>query len=101
MALTMSTTTKDVIYDINHNDQADNTDSTEKGRRLDYVETDTDIIAVTQKSPYFERNFIGTYAAVCLGALSCYGGFVLPATSLALINEDIGTKLTPGLVLIR
>jgi hypothetical protein len=101
MAPTMSTTTKDDIYDISHNDEADNTDPAEKGRRLDYVATDTNVIAVTQKSPYFERNFIGTYAAVCLGTLSCYGGFVLPATSLALINEDIGTKLSPGLVSMR
>lgn len=51
-----------------------------------------DIIRVTQKSPYLEKNFIGTYIAISLGGLSAYGGFVMPATSLALINADIGTR---------
>lgn len=50
-----------------------------------------DVINVTQQSPYLEKNFIGTYLAISLGGLSAYGGFVMPATSLALINEDIGT----------
>ena len=54
------------------------------------VHADVDVLQVTKKRPYLEINFIGTYLAVCLGALACYGGFVMPATSLALINEDIG-----------
>ena len=54
------------------------------------AESNIDVVEITQGNPYFEPNFIGTYLAVCLGALSSYGGFVMPATSLALINADIG-----------
>ena len=54
------------------------------------VTSQDDVLEVTKERPYGELNFIGTYVAVCLGALACYGGFVMPATSLALINEDIG-----------
>jgi len=50
-----------------------------------------DVADITQKHPYFEPNFIGTYIAICLGALSSYAGFVMPATSLSLTNADIGT----------
>jgi len=72
-------------------DQIDLVDVPNQGNNLAYVETNMDVVALTEKNPYFERNFIGSYLAVCLGALSSYGGFVLPATSLALINADIGT----------
>jgi len=54
------------------------------------VDSTIDVVDITQANPYFEPNFIGTYFAVCLGALSSYGGFVMPATSLELINQDIG-----------
>lgn len=63
-------------------------------RGVDHVTSDVDVIQVTKERPYLELNFIGTYFAVCLGALACYGGFVMPATSLALINEDIGQCAT-------
>lgn len=56
---------------------------------LEHVET-IDVLHVTQRSPYRDPKFIGTYLAVCLGALSSYGSFVMPATSLLLINADIG-----------
>ena len=59
------------------------------------TQSDHDVLRVTQKRPYGEINSIGTYVAVCLGALSCYGGFIMPATSLALINEDIGNLVHP------
>ena len=54
------------------------------------VHDEADVLHVTQGRPYGEINFIGTYCAVGLGALAAYGGFVMPATSLLLINADIG-----------
>ena len=51
---------------------------------------DVDVLEITTKRPYKEVGFIFTYIAACLGALAAYGGFVMPATSLALINLDIG-----------
>ena len=62
----------------------------EDDKPLDPVESNVDVLHITQKRPYRDVNFIGTYLAVCLGALASYGGFVMPATSLLLINEDIG-----------
>ncbi|OAG42658.1 hypothetical protein AYO21_03243 [Fonsecaea monophora] len=49
-----------------------------------------DVVEITTKSPYREINFYGTFAAVTLAASSSFGGFLLPATSLTLINADIG-----------
>jgi len=60
-----------------------------KTEHIEHVET-IDVLHVTQRSPYRDPKFIGTYLAVCLGALSSYGSFVMPATSLLLINADIG-----------
>lgn len=60
------------------------------GSEAEHVTADVDVIEVTKERPYGETNFIGTYIAVCFGALACYGGFVMPATSLLLINADIG-----------
>ena len=65
-------------------------DKAEVGSEAEHVTADVDIIEVTKERPYGEINFIGTYIAVCFGALACYGGFVMPATSLLLINADIG-----------
>lgn len=59
--------------------------------RLKAIASNVDKLEVTKERPYREINFIGTYLAVCLGALACYGGFVMPATSLTLIEEDIGS----------
>ena len=58
--------------------------------RIKPTASNVDKLEITKERPYGEINFIGTYIAVCLGALACYGGFVMPATSLALIEEDIG-----------
>jgi hypothetical protein len=63
-----------------------------KGHLETHVEED--VIVVTTKRPYREINFLMTYIAAGLGALASFGGFVMPATSLALINEDLGTKAT-------
>ncbi|KAK3668757.1 hypothetical protein LTR22_000237 [Elasticomyces elasticus] len=61
------------------------------------VHTDVvaDVVVVTSKRPYREVNFIFTYIAACLGALASFGSFVMPATSLALINESIGRLSSP------
>ena len=56
------------------------------------VHDKADVLRVTHDRPYGEMNFVGTYVAVCLGAQACYGSFVMPATSLALIEADIGTR---------
>ncbi|KAK4936010.1 hypothetical protein LTR10_023057 [Elasticomyces elasticus] len=61
--------------------------------KLASTESDMDVVVLTQKNPYFEFNFIGTYVAICLGTMSSYGGFVMPATSLALINETIAVSI--------
>ena len=67
-----------------------NSEKASNDHRLKPTASNVDKLEVTKERPYREINFIGTYFAVCLGALACYGGFVMPATSLALIEEDIG-----------
>ena len=54
------------------------------------VHTNIDVIETTTESPYKEANFIGTYVAIALGTCGAFAGFVMPVTSLALINADIG-----------
>ena len=49
-----------------------------------------DVVEITHSAPYKSINFLGTYLACALGAVASYGGYVMPATSLSLINEDIG-----------
>lgn len=68
--------------------------ASEAGHELGTTHNNIDVIHVSHERPYSETNFIGTYIAICLGALACYGGFVMPATSLAQINAAIGNELT-------
>lgn len=42
------------------------------------------------KGYYYSPQFIGTVVAVCLGSTCAFLGWVLPANTLSLINEDIG-----------
>lgn len=42
------------------------------------------------KGYYRSANFLGTFAAVCMGIICSYLGWVLPANTLSLINDDIG-----------
>lgn len=58
--------------------------------QLDRETGAADVAEITTKNPYFEINFIGTYVAILMGVIASYGGFVMPATSLAFINDDIG-----------
>ena len=73
-----------------HDAEFNNENTPSDTKRLKPTVSNVDKLEVTKERPYREINFIGTYIAVCLGALACYGGFVMPATSLALIEEDIG-----------
>lgn len=48
---------------------------------------------------YFRSlNFIGTVVAVCTGSICAYLGWVLPANTLTLINQDIGPSPNLGWV---
>lgn len=49
-----------------------------------------DVAEITTKNPYTEINFIGTYVAILMAVIASYGGYVMPVTSLAFINDDIG-----------
>ncbi|KAL1591906.1 hypothetical protein SLS60_011498 [Paraconiothyrium brasiliense] len=42
------------------------------------------------KGYFWSIQFVGTVIAVCSGSICAYLGWVLPANTLALINEDIG-----------
>lgn len=55
-----------------------------------------DVAEITTKNPYTEVNFIGTYVAILMGVIASYGGYVMPVTSLAFINNDIGQLKTAG-----
>ena len=57
---------------------------------LSNTELNKDAVEFKQAYSYLERNFVGTYLAICLGTLATYGAFIMPATSLDLINKDIG-----------
>lgn len=46
--------------------------------------------AAMPRGYYLSINFLATFAAVCLASICAYLGWVLPANTLALINEDIG-----------
>lgn len=59
-------------------------------KHLHPVESNVDVLHISHQRPYKNVNFIGTYVAVGLGAFGAYGGFVMPATSLLLIDADIG-----------
>ena len=73
-----------------HDADLDSEKEVSDDNRIKPTASNVDKLEITKERPYGEINFIGTYIAVCLGALACYGGFVMPATSLALIEEDIG-----------
>lgn len=53
---------------------------------LDRTHTEIDVVHTTQKNPYHELNFIGTYAAALLSCCGTFVGFLMPVTSLQLIE---------------
>jgi hypothetical protein len=57
---------------------------------LDRTHTNKDVIQTTQESPYREVNFVGTYLAILLGCNAAFAGFLMPVTSLALIEAELG-----------
>lgn len=60
--------------------------------QLDRTTSTVDVAEITTKNHYTEINYIGTYVAIILGVVASYGGYVMPVTSLAFINADIGSK---------
>ena len=64
----------------------------DEGGILQPVESRIDVLHVTTQTPYRQINFWGTYIAAAAGALAVYGGFVMPATSISLINADLGMQ---------
>lgn len=59
---------------------------------MNRVHTNIDVIETTTENPYFEINFIGTYAAITLATCAAFAGFVMPVTALTLINAAVGEE---------
>lgn len=73
-----------------NSDHIEGTGSDDVDDSLKHVQSRIDFVDITQKNPYLEPNFIGTYVATAFGWLAASGGFTLPATSLAYIDADLG-----------
>lgn len=65
---------------------------------MNRVHADIDVIETTTQSPYKEPNFIGTYIAIAFATCGAFAGFVMPITSIALINAEIGEDVFVTLV---
>ncbi|EME43735.1 hypothetical protein DOTSEDRAFT_171572 [Dothistroma septosporum NZE10] len=57
---------------------------------LERTHTKKDVVHVTQELPYKEVNFIGTYFAILLACNASFCGFLMPVTSLTLIEAELG-----------
>lgn len=90
-------------------DQVEVASSTEHIEAVKFVHTDGTVDNVDthaiggelEEMPkgYFRSiQFIGTVVAVCTGSICAYLGWVLPANTLALINQDIGPSPNLGWV---
>jgi MFS family permease len=77
-------------------DHRDSNSIPEHIEQLDRTHTEKDVIHTTHESPYREVNFIGTYVAILLGCNASFAGFLMPITSLALIEAELG--LSPNAV---
>jgi hypothetical protein len=77
-------------------DHRDSNSIPEHIEQLDRTHTKKDVIHTTHESPYREVNFIGTYVAILLGCNASFAGFLMPITSLALIEAELG--LSPNAV---
>jgi hypothetical protein len=71
-------------------DQRDSNSIPEHIEHLDRTHTNKDVVQTTQESPYGEINFIGTYLAILLGCNASFAGFLMPITSLSLIEAELG-----------
>lgn len=49
-----------------------------------------DVIRTTQILPYSDVKFLGTYFAALLSCVGCFGTYVMPVTSLAILNMILG-----------
>jgi MFS family permease len=59
---------------------------------LERTHTNIDVIETTQQNPYGEINFIGTYIAVTLACCASFAGFIMPVTSLQVIEAELGVS---------
>lgn len=60
--------------------------------QMERTRTDIDVVHVTTANPYTEINFIGTYAAITFATCAAFAGFIMPVTSLTLINVALGKR---------
>ncbi|KAF2024793.1 MFS general substrate transporter [Setomelanomma holmii] len=90
-------------------EKVDSASSTEHVEAIKQVHTDGTVdmvdthaiggeLADMPKGYFRSVNFIGTVIAVCTGSICAYLGWVLPANTLALINQDIGPSPNLGWV---
>lgn len=63
---------------------------------LHRTHTEMDVLNATQENPYRELNFIGTYAAALFSCCGAFTGFLMPVTSLTLI-EAVLPKSSNGI----
>lgn len=70
---------------LEHREQVDGAD-------LERTHTQIDVVHITQENPYGEINFIGSYIAFLLATNACFVGFLMPVTSLQLIERDLGAS---------
>lgn len=84
----------ETVQPVNTETKADANCIPDEYRELDNGDVAVDALGGTVHDlpPGYYRSFgfIGTITALCLGQISCYFGFVMPANVLTIINEDIG-----------
>ncbi|KAL4894250.1 fungal trichothecene efflux pump [Aspergillus ambiguus] len=76
---------------IEHASIVDNSQATDPAIQNDTFAIDREALGDNLPNNYYRSlNFIGTIVALCLGSISNYLGYVLPANVLTFINQDIG-----------
>ena len=70
------------VQDIDSGDPDTHTEM----ENIDRTQTEIDVVESTFETPYREPKFIGSYIAALLGACASFTGFLMPVTSLALIE---------------
>ena len=81
------------ITEVAHHDEID---VEREKRRIDDLGDEVDPRAVggevddLPKGYYLTPSFLGTVTAVAVGSMCHYLGFVLPASTMSVINQDIG-----------
>ncbi|KAL5362255.1 fungal trichothecene efflux pump [Aspergillus floccosus] len=76
---------------IEHTSIVDNAEGKDPAIQNDTFAIDREALGDNlPKNYYWSLDFIGTIVALCLGSISNYLGYVLPANLLTFINQDIG-----------